>query len=176
MEGQAYESIGNKLNHHLSGNNDAIIPGMDAGISPDIDVHQNISVKTTNWGSNGDTLLSITGKISGDQFPSVESFVRDRKGNAVFLGVAQANGTQQNGLVTNLFGDRKLPMASLNVQIVVNKHGIFSHVLENRNKVSIADWNARFTRQSPVTDRAKILTEIENTPSTCPATSVCGGQ
>lgn len=118
--------------------NDRAIPG-----SSDIDLVSNF-----NWNykeqKDGSVNLTITGTVTGDQFPAAEAFVRDSKGNGVFLGVfATPPGS---GPVTSLPGNNRLPMINANVTVQV-RNGVFTGVIENGKVVSLDDYNKRFTNQ-----------------------------
>lgn len=125
------------LTAHNYGNNSAL-PG-----SPDIDLRSNF-----NWSykeqKDGSVNLTVSGTVTGDQFPAAEAFIRDSKGNGVFLGVfATPPGS---GPETSLPGNNRLPMINANVTVQV-KNGVFTGVLENGKLVSLDEYNKRFTSQ-----------------------------
>jgi RHS repeat-associated protein len=121
--------------------NDKAIPG-----SSNIDLHSNFDFSYQDLGG-GSVNMTVTGSVTGDQFPAAEAFIQDKKGNSVMLGVfAPKVGDSP---VTKLPGDHKLPMINANVTIVV-KSGIFQGILENGKVVSLADYNKRFTGQDAV--------------------------
>ena len=138
----------NNLMTYLYGNDDAVIPYMDTEMSPDIDVHSDITVRVSD-GKNGNQILSFQGFLSGDKFPSAEAFVKDAKGNAVFLAVSPAGAGGTKGPYAMLWGDKKRPMANVFVRIVVDKNGIFQGVLQGNQIISIQEWNKRFEETNP---------------------------
>jgi hypothetical protein len=142
----------------LSGNNDAILPGVglpngqqynpDGGPSADIDVETQLHVGVSS-SPGGSQVLSINGEIRGDKFPSAEAFVKDAKGTAVFLGVSPAGYGPTTGPFLALPGNNRLPMMNVSVQIVTNSKGLFTGVMENGKVISIDSWNAKFKNQNP---------------------------
>ena len=75
---------GDRFQTHLSGNDDAVIRGLDGTKlenlqSPDIDVHSYFSIVAGGKDGKGNDLLTITGTLSGDGFHAAEDFVSDAK-------------------------------------------------------------------------------------------------
>jgi len=153
---------GSNISTHLSGNDDAVIRGLDGTIlenlqSPDIDVHTNLSIVSGGNDMNGNEILSIAGWLSGDGFPAAEAFVSDAKGNKAFLGVGAAQYGPNNGPFLHLWGDGNKKMADLGVTLAVDKNGIFQGVYQTTKKdgktttsyVSLADWNKQFENKKP---------------------------
>jgi hypothetical protein len=126
---------------HVSGNNDALIPGIDGGPSADIDIKSNINVFEAN--TKAGRVVTLSGKISGDGFPSAEAFVSDKKGNKVFLGAFATSSGPSRGPFLTLLGEGSTPMINVNLSIVV-KNGVFQGVLLGRKVVSIDEWNRQF--------------------------------
>ena len=97
--------------------------------------------------------MKIGGKISGDQFPAVETYVLDRAGNGVMLGVWQVNEGDGPVFTRNgdfgIVGDKNLPMIAIDVSIIV-ENGIFTGILKNGSVVSLAAHNKQFTDLPPV--------------------------
>ena len=142
-------SSGNRINTHLSGDNDALIPGVDyGGPTHDIDLWTDINVGTT-MNKDGSSILSLTGSVSGDGFPSSEAFVRDANNNSVFLGVGPAKAGPDKGPFVTLAGDKKQKQFGVNLRIAVDKDGNFTGVYQGKNVISIADWNKQFQKQNP---------------------------
>ncbi len=152
--------VGDNISTHLSGNDDAVIPGADGTAfenlqSPDIDVESNFSITQSGEDKEGNSTISISGKMFGDAFPAAEAFVEDSKGNRVFMGVSPAKFGPNEGPFVALFGQSKFPMANLNVSIAVNKDGVFQGVKtvnwQNGKPVStqmsIVQWNEQFTKK-----------------------------
>jgi hypothetical protein len=105
-----------------------LIPG------PEIDVHSQFEV--TEDRKNG--TLDIAAKIVGDGYPSAEAFVKDSKGQAVFLGIFHYQGS----VATSLWGTNERDMIKANFQILIDKDGNFSGVKMNGKQFSIEQWNA----------------------------------
>jgi RHS repeat-associated protein len=152
---------GDRFITHLSGNDDAMIDGLDGTVfenlqSPAIDVHTTISIDDGGKDVNGNNILLISGNISGDGFPAAEAFVSDAKGNKAFLGVSPAQFGGTAGPFVHLWGDGNTPMASLQVTLAVDKNGVFQGVWQNTikdgkmtsNYISITEWNKQFQKQS----------------------------
>lgn len=145
---------------HLSGNDDAVIRGLDGTAfeniqSPDIDVHSRFSISSGGNDGRGNEFLTISGSLTGDAFPAAEAFVADKKGNKVFLGVAPAQYGPNSGPFGALFGNNERPMTKFTVTLSVNKKGIFQGVyktsFENGKSkttyMSIKEWNKLFEQQ-----------------------------
>ncbi len=147
-------SYGNRVYTHLSGDNDALIPGVDyGGPTHDIDVWTDIHVGVTT-NKDGSSILSLTGDVAGDGFPSSEAFVRDAKSNSVFLGVGAAKAGPNKGPFVTLAGDKKEKQFDINLRIAVNKDGVFTGVYSTGKDgketiIPIADWNKQFEKQNP---------------------------
>ena len=125
------------LAYHTYGN-DRAIPG-----SSDIDLHSNFKWNYQEQ-KDGSVNLTISGTVTGDQFPASEAFIRDSKGNGVFLGVfATPPGS---GPATSLPGNHQLPMINANVTVQV-RNGVFTGVIENGKVVSLDEYNKRFRDQ-----------------------------
>ena len=148
---------GDRFSTHLSGNDDAVIRGLDGTPlenlqSPDIDVHSRFSVTTGGKDNNGNEFLTIQGTITGDGFPAAEAFVADAEGNKVFMGVSPARYGPNVGPFAALWADRQEFMANLQVTVAVDKNGVFQGVYQTTWKdgkpvstyMSIADWNKQF--------------------------------
>jgi len=144
-----YSSRGN-INTHMYGNNDAVFPAgtfgprniipFDGGPTWDIDVHTNLDINVSDI-DGGNQLLSISGQISGDEFPNAEAYVSDANGNSVFLGVFVTQSGPQEGPTMTLFGDKNNPMMNINMGIETDKNGIFTGVRVGDKTISIDEWN-----------------------------------
>jgi RHS repeat-associated protein len=147
-------SYGSRIFTHLSGDNDALIPGLDyGGPTHDIDVWTDLQVGVTT-NKDGSSILSLTGEISGDGFPSTEAFVRDGKSNSVFLGVGATKKGSIKGPLWTLMGDKKEKQFNVNVRIAVDKNGNFTGVYSKDKEgkeiiISITDWNKNFENKKP---------------------------
>jgi RHS repeat-associated protein len=147
-------SYGNRVYTHLSGNNDALIPGVDGGPTHDIDVWTDVHIGVSE-NKDGSSILSLTGDLAGDGFPSSEAFVVDGTGkNKVFLGVGAAKAGPDKGPFITLGGDKKEKQFDINLRIAVDKKGNFTGVYSTDKNgketiIPIADWNKQFEKQNP---------------------------
>ncbi len=145
------QSYGNRIYTHLQGDDDATIPFVDwnyGNPTHDIDVWTDIHVGVTN-NEDGSSILSLTGDIAGDGFPSIEAFVKDAKGNAIFMGVGAAKSGAVKGPTITLAGDKKEKQFDINMRIAVDKDGVFHGVYTTDDKgnetiMSPAAWNKQF--------------------------------
>lgn len=74
--------------------------------------------------TSGDGFLSISGVITGDNFPSTESFITDPKGNSVFLVVGFYKGSP----FTSLRGDNNRDISIFDLKVSTDKNGNFTGV------------------------------------------------
>ena len=136
------KSKGNDINVHGAGRNEAQIGSWD------IDQFTKLKV-TTSGDIKKDHILTITGTISGDDFPNQESILYDSKGNAVWLGNFETQGNRQWGPVFDLprtnEGDVQM---NISISLRVNKDGVFQGVMEGDKMISIDDWNKKFEGSS----------------------------
>ncbi len=104
--------------------------------SPDVDFHAGYAAAEV------DGNLRITARVHGDEFPALESFVRDHAGNAVFLGTRSL--TSEDGL-TNMVGDDRHEMMRVDVTILRDPDTQeFTGVRSEGRDYSIDEWNAQF--------------------------------
>lgn len=110
--------------------------------TPDINIFSNFSiVEDKKKGS-----LSITGNLTGDNFPSTEAFISDPSGQSAFLGV----GFYEGNPYTSLRGENKdNPITQINITISTDKKGNFTGVNFNGQNYSISDWNKLFEKKDP---------------------------
>lgn len=120
------------VNFHYSGNDP--IPGY---VTPDVDVHGSLTVSET-INRDGAGRLNISGSLSGDQFPSSEAFVADQSGNKVFLGARH-----EEGGVSDLAGDNKKSLFSVDLSIKFDRKGNFTAVIHNGRTYTISQWNKK---------------------------------
>ncbi|HET8572414.1 MAG TPA: DUF6443 domain-containing protein [Edaphocola sp.] len=116
--------------------------------TPNIDVFSDFSITENKKAGT----LSISGKLTGDNFPSTEAFITDPNGNNVFIGVGQiAKGVGKNtGPFTELWGENEdRPVTSFNFTITTDKKGNFTGVKVGDTNYTIQQWNKLFTSQSP---------------------------
>ncbi len=134
---------GNNIDVHSYGNNAALTGSWD------IDQFTKLTV-TTEGNIKKDHILSISGTVSGDDFPNQESMIYDSKGNTLWLGNYETSGDRQSGPVTDLplenEGDVQM---NIGIRIKVNKDGVFQGVMQKgkdgkETMISIGDWNKKF--------------------------------
>jgi RHS repeat-associated protein len=148
-------SNGNRVYTHISGDNDALIPGIDwGGPTHDIDVWSDLTIGTAT-NKDGSSVLSISGNIAGDGFPSTEAFVKDASGTAIFLGVGAAKAGPNSGPFITLAGDKKEKQFEINLKISVDKDGKFNGIYLGKKLIGINDWNKQFEKQNPKGDEKK---------------------
>jgi len=113
--------------------------------TPDIDIYSNFSI-TENKKAG---ILSVSGSLRGDNFPSTEAFITDPSGNNLFIGVGQiASGVDKDwGPFTQLPFKNERPITSFNFTITTDKKGNFTGVRDGKTTYSIENWNKRFTSQ-----------------------------
>jgi hypothetical protein len=102
---------------------------------------------STVQGENG-SVITFSGKISGDGFPANETFISDVNGTGVFLGVSGADGNPY----TTLAGDNNRTMSEFNISVNFNKDGAIQSVMYNGTTYSVADWNKQFVKEDPQSD------------------------
>ncbi len=147
-------SYGNRVYTHLAGNNDALVPSIDGGPTHDIDVWTDLHIGVAE-NKDGSSVLSLTGELAGDGFPSSEAFLVDGTGkNKVFLGVGAAKAGPNEGPFVTLAGDQKEKQFDINLRIAVDKKGNFTGVYSTDKSgketiIPIADWNKQFEKQNP---------------------------
>ncbi|WP_418498962.1 RHS repeat-associated core domain-containing protein, partial [Flagellimonas sp.] len=110
-------------------------------VTPNIDVDGTFSIS-----SNPETgVLSISANITGDNFPSTESFISDSAGNSVFIGVSALQGSPASSLP----GEGGKEMINTDLQINFNSDGVFQNVIYQGQQYSIQDYNKLFETQNP---------------------------
>lgn len=109
-------------------------------LTPDIDVRSSFSI-TENLEKG---ILSIGADIKGDNFPSAEAFLTDKKGNSIFIGVSSLSGS----VLTSLWGDNYRDMINANFDININNKGVFTGVTVGDRNFTREEWNKQFENQS----------------------------
>jgi len=152
------------FNFHSYGDNDAIIPFMDGvgfGYSPtwDIDMKGDLNI-SKSAGKDGNTLITISGTVTGDAFPSSELYISQEDGtNGVFLGVSPAQFNEHAGPYFALAGNNSRPMMSINpTTIVFDANNNIKGVLQNGSLIGISEWNQQFSNK-PVADKGEKSTD-----------------
>ncbi len=145
---------GNSIYYHFCGNDDAFaLWGGDSLLTSDIDIHASLEFNYFPQADSRTVLMKASGQILGDEFPAVETYVLDRMGNGVMLGVWQVR--EGDGPVLTrygtpgIIGDKRLPMIDVDVTIVV-VDGIFKYVQKFGRLISLAEHNKQFTDTPPV--------------------------
>ncbi|CAF4439088.1 unnamed protein product [Rotaria socialis] len=123
---------------HVAAANPLTPPG-----TPNIDIFSNFSI-TENKKAG---MLNISGKLTGDNFPSTEAFISDPSGQNVFIGVGQigAGVDKDWGPFTQLPFENQRPITDFNFSITTDKKGNFTGVKQGDKTFSIGDWNKQFT-------------------------------
>jgi RHS repeat-associated protein len=114
------------------------------GITPAIDVFSDFSITENKKGGT----LNISGKLTGDNYPSTEAFISDPSGNNVFIGVGQINKKVgvNTGPFTELWGEGKdTPITSFNFSVTTDKKGNFTGVQVGDRKYTLDEWNKQFS-------------------------------
>lgn len=127
-------------------------PKIPSGLTPNIDVFSDFSI-TENKKAG---ILSVSGKLTGDNFPSTEAFISDPSGQNLFIGVGQigANVGINTGPFTELPGENKdKPVTSFNFTITTDKKGNFTGVQSGGTTYSLTDWNKQFLNTKPQEDK-----------------------
>ena len=118
-------------------------------VSPNIDVFSNFLI-TENKKAG---ILTISGKLTGDDFPSTEAFISDPSGQNLFIGVGQIDkGVDKDwGPLNELYGEHKNnPITNFNFTVITDKEGNFTGVNSSGTNYSIQDWNKLLTNINPV--------------------------
>jgi RHS repeat-associated protein len=117
-------------------------PKSPSGLTPSIDVFSDFSITENKKAGT----LSVSGKLTGDNFPSTEAFISDPSGQNLFIGVGQIDkGVDKDWGVRHLYGEGKdNPITSFNFTITTNKKGNFTGVQVGDKKYTIGEWNKQF--------------------------------
>ena len=128
-------SNGNNIDVHSFGNN--------ADVQNSFDIDQFTKLKITTEGDiKQDHILNITGTISGDNFPSQESFVYDSEGNSLWLGNFATSGGPVKGVLWDLGRENEDDVnIKINIKIKVNSDGVFQGIMRGDKMISIDEWN-----------------------------------
>lgn len=118
---------------HSKGAN-PMVPG-----SPNIDVFSDFSI------TESDGMLSISGSLTGDNFPSTEAFISDPSGQNVFIGI----GFYEGSPFSSLGGENKRDITSFNFGITTDGDGNFTGVRVGDQNYSISEWNKMFQNADP---------------------------
>lgn len=121
---------------HYSGAN-PLTPG-----APSIDVFSNFHILENKKAGT----LSISGSLSGDNFPSTEAFITDPSGQSAFISV----GLYEGSPFSSLWGDNEgRSIADFSFTITTDKDGNFTGVSVGDRTFSLKDWNKLFEGIDP---------------------------
>ena len=130
----------NVLTFHLSGSNSAF--PAPSFLVPDIDVQSGMMISREE-NDKGST-ISFNGFTFGDAFPANETFITDKCGIGVFLGVS---GADELGPEIMLVGNNERHMAFFDLKINFDLEGNIISVDSNGKNYSVNDWNNQFKTQ-----------------------------
>ena len=145
-----------RLKYHFFGNDRAFrLFGESSMLASDIDLHPNIRFDYKPDKDNPKNVsMHVTGNITGDQFPAVETYIIDKNENGVMLGVWQI--CEGDGPVFTrdgrfgIEGDKKLPMINIDITVIV-EDGIFKGVVKNGRIVSLEEHNQYYKNLPTIT-------------------------
>lgn len=122
--------------------------------TPDIDVFSDFSITENKKAGT----LTISGKLTGDNFPSTEAFITDPSGQNLFIGVGQIGPDvgKNMGPFTELPGQNKdRPITDFNFTISTDKDGNFTGVKSGDKTYTIPEWNKQFEEKKPQAEEKK---------------------
>jgi len=108
--------------------------------TPNIDVDGNFSITSDQEAG----ILSISANITGDKFPSTESFITDDVGNSVYIGVGAFEGNP-----LDLRGEGGKEIINNSLQIKFDSKGNFQNVVYQGQQYTLEDYNNLFQNQNP---------------------------
>lgn len=111
--------------------------------APAIDVHTNLNIVDDRH----DQTLTITGELTGDNFPATEAFITDPSGQSVFLATGGPPAIATPFI--NLMGDRQRPITDISVTFNTDENGNFVSVADGDRTYSLDEWNEQFTAEQP---------------------------
>lgn len=121
--------------HHEGSN--PLTPG-----APPIDVFSDFSISENKEAGT----LTISGALTGDNFPSTEAFITDPSGQSAFIGV----GFYEGSPFTSLWGENKgREITNFSFSLTTDDAGNFTGVQVNGTSYSIEEWNQLFEQVSP---------------------------
>ena len=91
--------------------------------TPNIDIFANFSISENKKAGT----LTITGSLTGDNFPSTEAFITDPSGKSIFIAVGQIDASvgKNTGPFTELPGENETnPIANFDFTINTDKRVI----------------------------------------------------
>ena len=103
--------------------------------------HVDVDSKFTLIQDDDKKFLIVSINLSGDNFPSHESFISDEKNKSIFLGAFSANGTLGAG---GLYGEDNESLAKMAITINTDSDGNFTGVVYKGQDYSVDEWNAQY--------------------------------
>jgi hypothetical protein len=121
------------------------IPIIDMNPSPTLDVNTNLQIVSDREANT----LTITGEITGDDFPATEVFINDNNGQAVFVATGKPPGVATP--IANLldFGVWDRQIADVSTTINTDEQGNFLSVESGGRNYTIDEWNREFESRDP---------------------------
>lgn len=89
--------------------------------------------------NKNDPYMALKGEIKVEEFPSAEAYIKDPKGNAIFIAISKCNG--KPGTISNI------KKVDFNFSIKTDEDGNFIEVKENDITYDIPSWNKKFENQ-----------------------------
>ncbi len=121
---------------HYSGAN-PLTPG-----APNIDVFSEFSITEDKKAGT----LDISGKLTGDNFPSTEAFITDPAGNNVFIGI----GFYEGSPFSSLWGENEdNEITDFSFSITTDSDGNFTGVKVGDTNYTLSEWNKLFEDADP---------------------------
>jgi RHS repeat-associated protein len=129
--------------HSAAGN-----PKTPQAVTPNIDVFSDFSITENKKAGT----LTVSGKLTGDNFPSTEAFISDPSGQNLFIGVGQigADVGRNTGPFTELPGENEdNPITSFNFTVTTDKKGNLTGVKVGDKSYTLDEWNKQFLNTDP---------------------------
>jgi RHS repeat-associated protein len=123
---------------------DQAVAGASSNLSPVPNIDNHVSLSITKVGA---TKLNVSGYVTGDRYPSNETYLRDEKGGTIILGVSGPNAGKE-GPYLSLWGDRRQPMSFFAFDILLNDDNSFKGVQINNKFFTAEEWNKQFSNLS----------------------------
>jgi hypothetical protein len=99
---------------------------------------------------NGLIKWKVTGEVYGDRYPSNETFITDKDGNKLFLGVSAVDNEGEYGPQKELLGTAFENMSKFSMYILFNEDETFKGVsLSDGTWYNLDDWNKIFESLDP---------------------------
>jgi hypothetical protein len=159
-----------KFDAHIEAGNDAVLLFVDSDAT-DL-ANGGITIRPSLSFERNNNILSISGSIKGDAFPSNEGYLKDEHGNSIFLGVYPIHATvacipggKDTAPFFWLMGTGDTDMYRVNMQVRFNTDGKIDGVKGTRwsgqnsdivwDFISPDEWNQHFTNTKPVETEKK---------------------